>query len=62
MNPKFTPPKDDAEFKKRATEMTIEGAKAVLTARRKQKADAIKPFDEEISFLERVLKHKGVTL
>lgn len=62
MQPQFKPPKDDEEFKKRADEMTIEGAKGVLNARRKQRAATVAPFDQEIEFLEKVLKHKGVTL
>lgn len=61
-NPLFKPPFNEAEFEKRAAEMTIEGAKGVLTARRRQRAEAVKPFDDEIEFLEKVLKHKGVKL
>lgn len=62
MQPQFKPPKDEAEFEKRADEMTIEGAKGVLSIRRKQRVEAIKPFDEEIKFLEKVLRRKDVKL
>lgn len=62
MPPQFKPPKDEAEFEKRANEMTIEGAKGVLQVRKRQKAEAMKPFDAEIEFLQKVLKKKGVTL
>ena len=62
MQPQFKPPETKEEFEKRAKEMTIEGAKSVLSARRRQRDDAVKPFDEEIKFLEKVLKFKGVTL
>jgi hypothetical protein len=62
MQPQFKPPIDEAEFERRAAEMTIESTNNVLTARRRQRALATKPFDDEIKFLEKVLKHKGVTL
>lgn len=62
MNPDFKPPKDDTEFEKRADAMTTDGAKNVLMARKKQRVAAMKPFDDEITFLERVLKRKGVTV
>lgn len=62
MQPQFKPPANEEEFEKRVKEMTIEGAKAVLQARKRQRAEAVKPFDEEIKFLEKVLIKKGVTL
>lgn len=62
MQPTFRPPATEEEFIKRADELTIEGAQGVLNARRKQRALAVKPFDIEIEFLEKVLKQKGVKL
>lgn len=62
MQPSFKPPANEEEFQKRVDELTIEGAKAVLQARRRQRAEAVKPFDEEIKFLEKVLMKKGVTI
>lgn len=62
MQPQFKPPKDEAEFEKRASEMSIESTRNVLTAVRRQKAQAMAPFNLEITFLEKVLKHKGVNL
>jgi hypothetical protein len=62
MQPQFKPPASEEEFEKRADEMTIEGAKGVLAARKRQREAAVKVFEDEIKFLEKVLKHKGVTL
>lgn len=62
MPPQFKPPKDDAEFEKRADEMTLNGTKSLLVARRRQREAAVKPFDDEILFLKKVLRHKGETL
>jgi hypothetical protein len=62
MKPQFVPPKNDEDFKKRAEEFTTVGAKAVLKARKKQREEAVKPFDDEIAFLEKVLESKGVKL
>ena len=58
MQPQFKAPVDEAEFKKRADEMTLAGAKSVLEARRRQREDATKPFDVEIEFLEKVIAYK----
>lgn len=58
MQPKFQPPKTDAEFKERATKVTIDGARSIKKTLEARRAAAVKPFDEEIKYWDRVIDYK----
>lgn len=58
MQPKFKAPATEAEFRERADKTTIEGARNLLGILRKQREDAVKPFDEEIKYWKKVVDYK----
>lgn len=62
MQPQFKIPDTKEAFEKQANEMTLDGAKSVLRARKSQRDQAIKPFDDEIEFLEKVIAFKSKNL
>ncbi len=62
MQPQFRVPRTEAEFKTICDSMTLIGAQQVLKARKNQRALAIKPFDDEIDFLNKVIDTKKAAL
>lgn len=58
MDTKFKPPKDDAEFREWADSLTLRGAKSLLMARRRQRAEAVRAFDTEIMWLDKAIERK----
>lgn len=58
MQPSFKPPKDEAEFKARAAEITVSAAENMLGILRSRREQATKPIDAEILFYKKVLDSK----
>jgi len=58
MQPQFQPPKDEAEFKERAKEISISAARSMLGALRQRRREATEKLDTEIKFYEKVIKSK----
>lgn len=56
---KFLPPQTDEEFQERAKEVSTPAAQSILKTLRARKEAAIKSFDDEIKFYERVLKERS---
>ena len=59
MQPSFTPPKTEEELYKRAGDMTIEAAHALKKTIEQRRAQAVRPFDEELKFYDAVIKIKS---
>lgn len=54
----FKPPASQDELKRRAADISIDGARAVINSLKKRKAAAIAPLDQEIKFYQDVIKLK----
>jgi hypothetical protein len=55
---KFLPPKDDAEFKERAKDLTLQGAEAVLGSLEHRRSAMVENIDLEIAFYKKVIEEK----
>ncbi len=58
MGPEFKPPANEEEFQARAKTISTEGAMAMIKALSARRAAAVRPFNIEIEFYERVLKER----
>ena len=54
----FTAQPGTEDFIRQADAYSLDGAKGVLRTLKHRRAEAVKPIDEEISFVENVIKYK----
>ena len=58
MQPTFTPPQDEAEFNRRAGQLTLTGARSILRTLKERRKALVASTDQEMAFYEKVVEVK----
>lgn len=59
MQPTFSPPADEAEFKERADKVPMQAARSILKTLQERRRGLLEAIDQEISFYLKVIAYKA---